>query len=159
KPAASYLSEITFRRGIALFVLALAILVGGTWITITLTTNHLVHQDARDNALDWAHSLAAHVTDIEQIASGEQPSTQSIAFFNTARSIGHVFRYVIYNRQGYSQLVSDANGVSLDDISTRTSQAVQAIQSGGPVVTAQYVARPAGLLRRGLRAGRSRRQN
>jgi diguanylate cyclase (GGDEF)-like protein len=142
KPAVSYLSEITFRRGIALFVLALAILVGGTWMTIKLTTNHLVHQDARDNALDWAHKLASHVTDLEQIASGEQPSTQSLAFFNTARSIGHVFRYVIYNRQGYSQLVSDANGVSPVDISTRSSEAVQAIESGGPVVKAQTAASP-----------------
>ena len=137
KPAVSYLSDITLRRGIVLFLLALAVLVGGTWMTIKLTANHFIRQDARDNAVTWANSLAAHVADLEQIASGEQPSTQSFAFFSAARSVGHVFRYVIYNRQGYSQLVSDANGVSPVDVSTHSSEASEAIESGSPVVKAQ----------------------
>ena len=137
KPAVSFLSGITFRRGIVLFLLALTMLVGGTWMTIKLTTNHLVRQDARDNAVTWANSLAAHVTDLEQIASGERPSTESLAFFSAARSIGHVFRYVIYDRQGYSRLISDANGVSPAGISTHSSEALEAIDSGAPVVTAQ----------------------
>jgi diguanylate cyclase (GGDEF)-like protein len=134
KPAVSYLSEITLRRGILLFLPALTILIGGAWITIKLTTDYLIHQDVRDDVIEWADELAAHVTDLEQIASGEQPSTQSLAFFNAARTTGHVFRYAIYNREGYSQLVSDANGVSQVDISTRNSLAEQAIQSDRPVV-------------------------
>ena len=137
KPGVSYLSDITFRRGIVLFLLAVTILVGGTWMTIKLTADHFIRQDARDNAVTWANSLAAHVADLEQIASGEQPSTQSFAFFSAARSVGHVFRYVIYNRQGYSQLVSDANGVSPVDVSTHSSEASEAIESGSPVVKAQ----------------------
>ena len=137
KPAVSYLSDITFRRGVVLFLLAVTILVGGTWMTIKLTADHFIRQDARDNAVTWANSLAAHVADLEQIASGEQPSTQSFAFFSAARSVGHVFRYVIYNRQGYSQLVSDANGVSPIDVSTHSSEALEAIESGSPVVKAQ----------------------
>jgi diguanylate cyclase (GGDEF)-like protein len=137
KPDVSYLSNITFRRGLVLLLLALSILVGGTWMTIKLTANYFIRQDARDNAVTWANSLAAHVADLEQIASGEQPSTQSLAFFNTARTIGHVFRYVIYNRQGYSQLISDANGLSQADISTRSGEALQAMQNRSPVVKAQ----------------------
>jgi diguanylate cyclase (GGDEF)-like protein len=137
KPDVPYLSDITFRRGLVLLLLALSILVGGTWMTIKLTANYFIRQDARDNAVTWANSLAAHVADLEQIASGEQPSTQSLAFFNTARTIGHVFRYVIYNRQGYSQLISDANGLSQADISTRSGEALQAMQNRSPVVKAQ----------------------
>jgi diguanylate cyclase (GGDEF)-like protein len=137
KPDVPYLSDITFRRGLVLLLLALSILVGGTWMTIKLTANYFIRQDPRDNAVTWANSLAAHVADLEQIASGEQPSTQSLAFFNTARTIGHVFRYVIYNRQGYSQLSSDANGLSQADISTRSGEALQAMQNRSPVVKAQ----------------------
>jgi diguanylate cyclase (GGDEF)-like protein len=137
KPAVSYLSDITLRRGIVLFLLALAVLVGGTWMTIKLTANHFIREDARDNAVTWANSLAAHVPDLEQIASGERPSAESLAFFSAARSVGHVFRYVIYDRQGYSQLISNADGVSAVDIPTSSSDALEAIKSGSPVVTAQ----------------------
>ena len=51
--------------------------------------------------------LAANVGDLEQIAAGEQPFAASLAFFESARKSDQVFRYVIFNRDGYSQLVSD----------------------------------------------------
>ena len=44
KPGVSYLSDITFRRGIVLFLLAVTILVGGTWMTIKLTADHFIRR-------------------------------------------------------------------------------------------------------------------
>ena len=54
----SYLSEISFRRGIGLLVLVLTMLLGGTLLTVKVTTDHLLNQDAKDTARDWAGFLA-----------------------------------------------------------------------------------------------------
>jgi diguanylate cyclase (GGDEF)-like protein len=130
----SYLSEISLRRGIWLFLIIIAVLIGGTWATIKVTADRLLNQDAEDNARDWAYLLGANVSDLEQIAAGEQPSKQSVAYFETMRTAGHVFRYVIYNREGYSQLVSDHGGPSFVDISVLSPEAAAAIKTGVPVI-------------------------
>ena len=130
----SYLSDITFRRGLPLFVLALVLLIGGTWMTVRLTTNHLVDQYVQGTAHDWAQFLADNVTDLGEIADGEQPSDASIAFFNATRKSEQVFRYVIFNRSGYSQLVVDRHRIAPVDLSVHSQEAVQAIAQGTPVV-------------------------
>ena len=130
----SYLSEISLRRGIWLFLIIIAVLIGGTWATIKVTADRLLNQDAEDNARDWAYLLAANVSDLEQIAAGEQPSKRSVAYFEAVRTAGHVFRYVIYNREGYSQLVSDHGGLSFVDISVLSGEAAAAIKTGVPVI-------------------------
>jgi len=133
-PAVSYLSDISLRRGAWLFILILAVLVGGVWATINMTAEHVLNRDAEDTATEWAHFLTANVTDLQQIAAGEQPSKQSLAFFQAARTAGHVFRYIIYNREGYSQLVSDVRGVSFVDISVLSHEAQTVIKTGIPLV-------------------------
>lgn len=130
----SYFSEISFRRGVWLFLVIIAVLIGGTCATIKITTDRLLNHDAEDNARDWAYLLSANVNDLEQIAAGEQPSKQSVSYFDAARKVGHVFRYVIYNREGYSQLVADQGGLTFVDISVFSADAAAAIRTGGPVI-------------------------
>jgi diguanylate cyclase (GGDEF)-like protein len=130
----SYLSEITFRRGLGLFVLVLTLLSGGTWLIAKVATDHLLNEDATQNARDWAGFLAANVPDLEQIAAGEQPSVSSLAFFEATRKAGQVFRYVIFNREGYSQLVSDHSRIAQVDLSTYSAEAARATKTGQPVV-------------------------
>src|ERR1700683_1979021 len=101
------LAKGSARRNVGAFVIILAILVGGTWTAVRVTTDHLLYQDATSTSRSWAKFLAASVADLEQIADGEQPSAASMAFFQSARKSGEVFRYEIFNRHGYSQLVSD----------------------------------------------------
>src|SRR5664279_4765268 len=103
----SFLSDISFRRGIGLLLVVIAVLTGGTWMTVKLTTDSLVDQYVTRTAGDWARFLASNVRDLENIAAGEQPSAASIAFFDGTRKGGQVFRYVIFNREGYSQLIVD----------------------------------------------------
>jgi len=122
----SYLSDISLRRGIGLLVLVLAMLLGGTWATVEVTINHLLNQNAKDTARNWASFLAANVTDLDKIAAGEQPSAASLAFFQATRKAGEVFRYVIFNREGYSQLVSDRDGTVLVSLSEFSAEAVRA---------------------------------
>ena len=133
----SYLSDISLRRGIGLLVLVLAMLLGGTWATVEVTINHLLNQNAKDTARNWASFLAANVTDLDKIAAGEQPSAASLAFFQATRKAGEVFRYVIFNREGYSQLVSDLNGTVLVSLSEFSAEAVRAAVTAQPVVEAK----------------------
>src|ERR1700691_2125660 len=133
----SYLSDISLRRGIGLLVLVLAMLLGGTWGTVEVTINHLLNQNAKDTARNWANFLAANVTDLDKIAAGEQPAAASLAFFQATRKAGEVFRYVIFNREGYSQLVSDRDGTVLVSLSEYNAEAARAAATGQPVVDAK----------------------
>jgi diguanylate cyclase (GGDEF)-like protein len=138
----SYLSEITLRRGVALFLFALAILIGGTWTTVRLTTDHLVDEYVQNAAHDWAQFLADNVKDLGEIAAGEQPSAASMAFFLATRKSGQVFRYVIFNRDGYSQLVVDRDRIAPVDLSVHSVEAVKAIAQGQPVIDIKTGKRP-----------------
>jgi diguanylate cyclase (GGDEF)-like protein len=124
-------------RNIGVMVAVLCILVGSTWAVVKITAEHLLYQDATAAARDWAHYLAENVTDLEQIAGGQSPSIASMAFFHGTGRSGQVFRYEIFNRQGYSQLVSNHGEVSLFDLSEFSADAASSIKARQPVVDAK----------------------
>ena len=139
------LSDISLRRGVLLFVVILGLLIGGCWATIDVVAENLLNRDASDSASDWAKFVATNVTDLAQIAAGERPSARSLDFFEAARATGQVFRYVIYNPEGYSQLVADKHGVSFVDISAFSVKAKQAVAGGAPVVDAKFGGKSVGV--------------
>jgi hypothetical protein len=130
----SSISKGSIGRNFAIAVIVLGILVSGTWITVKLTTDRLLYQDATTTAYGWARFLATSMTDLEQIAGGEQPSAASMAFLQSARKSEEVFRYEIFNRDGYLQLISDRAKVALVDFSRRDTDAVRSVTSGHPIV-------------------------
>ncbi|MET0707048.1 MAG: EAL domain-containing protein [Tardiphaga sp.] len=121
-------------RNAALFAGMLCILVGGTWAVVNATTDHLLYENATSTARSWAEYLASNATDLEQIAGGERPSVGSMAFFEQSRKSDQVFRYEIYDRHGYSLLVSDHSKVALVDISEFSADAARAAKTGQAVV-------------------------
>lgn len=126
-------ANISLRRGVAMLVTALCLLIGGILVGTKVTTDYLLFKDATSTARNWARLLAETVTDLEQIAAGEQPTKASMTLFEWAQKAGQVFRYEIYNREGYSQLVSD-HGVTQVNLSTFSAEAVRALATNGPVV-------------------------
>ncbi|MCJ9700096.1 MULTISPECIES: bifunctional diguanylate cyclase/phosphodiesterase [unclassified Bradyrhizobium] len=128
------LANIWPQRNIVTIVAALATLLMGTGITLKITTDYLLRQDATSTARSWARFLAASVTDLEQIAGGEQPSAASIAFFLSARNSGEVFHYEIFNRNGYSQLVSTREKIALVDLSEYSPDAARSVVDGQTIV-------------------------
>ena len=124
-------------RYLGILVLILSVLVGGTWITIKTTTDHLLYQNATRAAQNWAQYLAANVSDLEQIASGETPSSASLTFFKSARKAGEVFRYTVFNRYGYSILTSDRDKITIVDLSEHSAIAALSIKDGRPIVDAK----------------------
>jgi diguanylate cyclase (GGDEF)-like protein len=121
------LADISRRRAIALLIFIVAVLTAGTWMAVKLTTDHLINDDARISARDWALYLAENVSDLRQIAAGEQPSAASMAFLERTRKASQVFRYVIFNRYGYSQFVADRQKTASADVSEFSAQAARSI--------------------------------
>ncbi len=130
-------SRTSARRNIGFFAALFCFLIGGTWVVVKLTADHLLYEFATSAATSWARYLAESVTDLEQIAAGEQPSAASMAFFQSASRSDQVFRYEIFNRHGYSQLVSDRKKIALADLSELNADAVRTISSGQPIVATQ----------------------
>ena len=121
-------------RNASIFVGMLCMLLFGTWTVVEATTQHLLYQNATATAHSWAKYLASNVTDLEQIAAGERPSIASTAFFNQSRKSEQVFRYEIYDRHGYSLLVSNQRETMLVDVSEFSADAVHAMKTRQPVV-------------------------
>jgi diguanylate cyclase (GGDEF)-like protein len=128
---------VSIRRNIGVLAVVLCILLGGTWMVAKVTTNHLLYQNATSTAQGWAQYLAASVADLEAIASGEQPSTASMAFFQSAQQSDRVFRYEIFNRNGFSQLVSDHGKSGFVDFSEFSADAARSMLTGQAVVDAR----------------------
>ena len=124
-------------RYLGLLVVVLGVLVGGTWFTVRITTDHLLYESATRTAQNWAQYLAANMNDLEQIAAGETPSTESIAFLEATRKSGEVFRYTIFNRYGYSILVAGREKVTPVDLSELNVSAANAIKQDHPIVDAK----------------------
>jgi diguanylate cyclase (GGDEF)-like protein len=130
----SYLSDISPRRAIGLFIFALCVLLTGTWLTAKLLTDHLVNSDATESARNWAEFLAANAPDLQEIADGEMPSSASQTFFEATRKAGEVYRYVIFNKDGYSQIQSDRASTRLLDLAEFSSEAAYAAKTRQPIV-------------------------
>ena len=124
-------------RYLGLLIVVLAILVGGTWITIKLTTDYLLYRNATEAARNWAQFLTANVPDLEQIAAGETPSSSSMEFLNATKHSEEVFRYVIFNRYGYSILLADRGKIAPVDLSEYNATAARTIKEDQPIVGAK----------------------
>jgi diguanylate cyclase (GGDEF)-like protein len=130
----SFLSNISMRWAIGLIIPVLFVLLAGTWLTAKSLTDDLLKEEATEDARAWAEFLAANVPDLEQIAAGELPSATSLTFFEATNKTGQVLRYVIYNRDGYSQVVSDHLHLAAVDHSEFELQAANAAKIGRPIV-------------------------
>jgi diguanylate cyclase (GGDEF)-like protein len=120
----------------------LTVLVGGTWLSVKMTTDHLLYRNATDTAREWANFLATNVGDLEQIAAGETPSSASMAFFRGIGRFEDVYRYVIFNRYGYSILISSNGKVTPVEVSDYSEKAARSLKNNEAVVDARVGVAP-----------------
>jgi diguanylate cyclase (GGDEF)-like protein len=130
-------SSTSIGRNVALIVTGLLLLIGGTLAAVKITTDYLLYQRATSDAQSWAGFLAKSIADLEPIAAGELPSAASMSFFQWAQKSDQVFRYEIFNREGYSQLMADHNKIALLTLSEYSAAAANAGTRGRPVVEAK----------------------
>jgi diguanylate cyclase (GGDEF)-like protein len=126
--------NLAVQRSILVLAAIVGVLVGGTWLIVKTATDHLLYQNATKTAHMWAQYVATNVRDLEQIAAGENPSSASMAFFEATRKSGDVFTYTIYNRYGYSILVSDRDHITPVDLSIYSADAARSVKENRPVV-------------------------
>ena len=86
--------------------------VGGVGMILKTTVDYLLYWDATAAAESWAKYVAENVTDIEDIADGQPPSAESMAFLIRTQQIRHVFGFEIINLHGNVQLTSDGSKIS-----------------------------------------------
>ncbi|TYO62298.1 EAL domain-containing protein [Bradyrhizobium hipponense] len=136
------MTNLSLRLGVILLVMVLVVLFGGIWAMIQVAADRLMNAHALATARDWAQFVGANVADLEQIAAGEQPSAASMRFLQTARKSEAVYRYIIFNRDGYSQLVSSRDRIVLVDLSERSAEAGRAATTGQVVVAMNTTSSP-----------------
>jgi diguanylate cyclase (GGDEF)-like protein len=115
----------------------LVVLVVGAGVSQILksTIDHLLHWDTTQAAENWAKYVAENVTDIEKIADGHQPSTESMAFLIQTQQIRHVFGFEIINLRGDVQLTSDGSKISSVRGVMHSEAAARAAATGQPVIS------------------------
>ena len=135
-------STLTTIRKVA-FVASVVLVVGvGVWQVLKSTVDNLLYWDATAAAENWANYVAENVTDIEDIADGQPPSAESMAFLIRTQQIRHVFGFEIINLHGNVQLASDGSKISSIGGAVHSDTAARAAQSGQPIISVKEGAPP-----------------
>jgi diguanylate cyclase (GGDEF)-like protein len=117
-----------------ILLVSVSLFVAGTFWSMKVITDHLLFANATTAAQKWADYLVENITDFPEIARGERPSSTSEAFLRASRNIRFVFRYEIFNREGFPQLVADDHGINPVDVAEANDAAARASQTGQPIV-------------------------
>jgi diguanylate cyclase (GGDEF)-like protein len=120
-----------------LFV-SVSLLVAGTFWSMKVITDHLLFANATTAAQKWADYLVENITDFPEIARGERPSTTSEAFLRGSRNIRFVFRYEIFNSEGFPQLIADDHCINPVEVAEANDDAARASRSGQPIVAVHH---------------------
>ena len=122
----------------ATLVGSVIVLLGlGVAVVLKSTVDHLLYWDATGAAESWARYVAENVTDIEEIADGQPPSAESMAFFIRTQQIRYVFGFEIINLRGYVQLTSDGSKISIVHGTAHSDTAARAAELGRPIISVQ----------------------
>jgi len=124
----------TFKR-VALVGSVVLLLGVGVGQVLKSTVDYLLYWDATAAAESWAKYVAENVTDIEDIADGQPPSAESMAFLIRTQQIRHVFGFEIINLHGNVQLTSDGSKISGARGAVHSDTAARAAELGQPIIS------------------------
>src|SRR5450631_1607731 len=124
----------TFKR-VALIGLVVLLLGVGVGQVLKSTVDYLLYWDATAAAESWAKYVAENVADIDDIADGQPPSSESMAFFIRTQQIRHVFGFEIINLHGNVQLSSDGSKISSIRGAVHSDTAARAAELGQPIIS------------------------
>ena len=101
-------TSLAIIKKIAVVGAVLFFVVFGVGVILKATVDYLLYWDATASAESWARYVAENVTDIEEIANGEQPSADSMAFLIRTQQIRTVFGFEIINLYAISWVITVA---------------------------------------------------
>jgi diguanylate cyclase (GGDEF)-like protein len=109
--------------------------VAGVGLILKTTVDYLLYWDATAAAERWAGYVAENVPDLEDIADGEQPSAESMAFLIRTQQIRNVFGFEIINFYGNVQIISDGSKISSIHGTVHSDAAERAVTLGKPIIS------------------------
>jgi len=109
--------------------------VFGVGMVLKTTVDYLLYWDATAAAESWARYLAENVTDLEEIADGQQPSAESMAFLIRTQQIRYVFGFEILNLEGNVRLISDGSKITSVRNAIHDETAARAAALGHPIIS------------------------
>ena len=121
-------------RKVALVGSIIVLLGLGVAEVLKSTVDYLLYWDATAAAESWAKYVAENVDDVEEIANGQPPSAESMAFFIRTQQIRYVFGFEIINLHGDIQLTSDGSKISSVRGAMHSDTAARAAELGRPII-------------------------
>jgi diguanylate cyclase (GGDEF)-like protein len=122
-------------KRVAIVSLVVLVFGLGVWQVLKSTVDRLLYWDATAAAESWAKYVAENVTDLEDIADGQPPSAESMAFLIRTQQIRHVFGFEILNLFGNVQLTSDGSKISSVRGTVHSDTAARSAELGRPVIS------------------------
>ncbi len=122
-------------KGTAIVGLIVLLFAVGVGVVLKTTVDYLLDWDATAAAESWARYVAENVTDLEDIAAGEEPSAESMAFLIRTQQIRNVFGFEIINFYGNVQIISDGSKISSIHGTVHSDAAARAVTLGKPIIS------------------------
>jgi signal transduction histidine kinase/ActR/RegA family two-component response regulator len=73
------------------------IAVGGTWGFVTKIADRMLEEQANSESLGWAQFVKRDLPNLERLLSGAPPTIQDIQTLSTAKNVGNVVEFKIYD--------------------------------------------------------------
>jgi diguanylate cyclase (GGDEF)-like protein len=118
-----------------LVVSLVVLFIFGVGEVLKRTVDYLLYWDANAAVESWARYVAENVTDLEEIANGEQPSAESMTFLIRTQQIRYIFGFEIINLYGNVQLTSDGSKISSIGGTVHSDTAAHAAKLGHPIIS------------------------
>ncbi|MGL4438004.1 MAG: putative bifunctional diguanylate cyclase/phosphodiesterase [Bosea sp. (in: a-proteobacteria)] len=125
---------------IAALLIGAMIFVGGALWIGNATKARMLAADAIMAGQTWGKHLGSSIPDLEAVMEGAEPVAETREFLQRLQSIGHIFRYKLFDQTGTLRFVSDDQ--RWGHLDTRRLEehnpfAAQVIRSGEPYLTAR----------------------
>lgn len=99
-------------KRLLLTILIIGILaVVGTWVLVHDAADRMLESQARSESLGWAKFVRKDLTDLDRILRGAPPTISDIQTLGTAKNVGNVFWFKIYDHDSTVIWSADFNQV------------------------------------------------
>lgn len=84
-------------RLLLIILLSGILAISGTWLFVTSITDDMLEEQARSESLAWAQFVKRDLRDLDHILRGAPPTIQDIQTLSTAKNVGNVIWFKIYD--------------------------------------------------------------
>lgn len=90
-------SKFMGKRLLLIILTVGSLAVGGTWLIVENSAQHILEEQARSESLAWADFVRKDVPDLNRLLTGAPPTIEDMRTLSTAKNVGNVFWFKIYD--------------------------------------------------------------